>query len=334
MLVEPARRRRRCRWGRTSASATRPRATPTCCAARTRSSRAVVPLVEVDGEIVSSTHIRGLVVAGDLEQANRFLGSPFQLRGTGPARRRARARRSATRPPTSSPTTRSSTRATASTPAARRSRTDGEWRWWPAATNVGVRPTFVTGRGVLVEAYLLDFDGRPLRPRAAARVPRAAARASGASTPSRRWWSRCTATCEDARGDRGLSAGGQAVHPSGRALATESRGITRHDREDRRRAFRPRRAARAPHPARATPAHDVARGRERGGGARPPAALDAPERGAGRAPLRARRRQLAARRAQGRPGRLRAPRRGRRADDELAVARAPRTACAAAPRTC
>ena len=25
--------------------------------------------------------------------------------------------------------------------------------------NVGVRPTFVTGRGVLVEAYLLDFDG-------------------------------------------------------------------------------------------------------------------------------------------------------------------------------
>ena len=36
---------------------------------------------------------------------------------------------------------------------------DGEWRWWPAATNVGVRPTFVTGRGVLVEAYLLDYDG-------------------------------------------------------------------------------------------------------------------------------------------------------------------------------
>ena len=36
---------------------------------------------------------------------------------------------------------------------------DGEWRWWPAAINVGVRPTFVTGRGVLVEAFLLDFDG-------------------------------------------------------------------------------------------------------------------------------------------------------------------------------
>jgi riboflavin kinase/FMN adenylyltransferase len=29
----------------------------------------------------------------------------------------------------------------------------------PAAVNVGVRPTFVTGRGLLIEAYLLDFDG-------------------------------------------------------------------------------------------------------------------------------------------------------------------------------
>ncbi len=28
-----------------------------------------------------------------------------------------------------------------------------------AAVNVGVRPTFGTGRGVLVEAYLLDRDG-------------------------------------------------------------------------------------------------------------------------------------------------------------------------------
>ena len=29
----------------------------------------------------------------------------------------------------------------------------------PAAVNVGVRPTFQTGRGLLVEAYLIDFDG-------------------------------------------------------------------------------------------------------------------------------------------------------------------------------
>jgi riboflavin kinase / FMN adenylyltransferase len=30
---------------------------------------------------------------------------------------------------------------------------------WIAATSIGVRPTFVTGRGLLVEAYLLDFEG-------------------------------------------------------------------------------------------------------------------------------------------------------------------------------
>ena len=28
-----------------------------------------------------------------------------------------------------------------------------------AAVNVGVRPQFVTGRGELIEAYLLDFEG-------------------------------------------------------------------------------------------------------------------------------------------------------------------------------
>jgi riboflavin kinase/FMN adenylyltransferase len=28
-----------------------------------------------------------------------------------------------------------------------------------AAVSVGVRPTFKTGRGLLVEAFLLDFDG-------------------------------------------------------------------------------------------------------------------------------------------------------------------------------
>src|ERR671921_619042 len=34
----------------------------------------VAQLVELDGEIVSSTHIRGLVAAGDVETAGRFLG--------------------------------------------------------------------------------------------------------------------------------------------------------------------------------------------------------------------------------------------------------------------
>jgi riboflavin kinase / FMN adenylyltransferase len=41
----------------------------------------VVPLLEVDGEVVSSSHIRGLVLAGEVELAAHFLGAPFQLAG-------------------------------------------------------------------------------------------------------------------------------------------------------------------------------------------------------------------------------------------------------------
>ncbi len=46
-----------------------------------RFSTRVTPLLEVEGEIVSSSHIRGLVLAGEVEQATRFLGAPFQMRG-------------------------------------------------------------------------------------------------------------------------------------------------------------------------------------------------------------------------------------------------------------
>ena len=41
----------------------------------------VVQLVEVDGEIVSSTHIRGLVATGAVAEAARLLGAPFGMRG-------------------------------------------------------------------------------------------------------------------------------------------------------------------------------------------------------------------------------------------------------------
>ena len=63
---------------------------PEMLAADGRFETRVVPLVEVDGEIVSSSHIRGLVLAGEVELAQRFLGAPFRMtRGGGP-RRRAR----------------------------------------------------------------------------------------------------------------------------------------------------------------------------------------------------------------------------------------------------
>ncbi len=41
----------------------------------------VHPLLEVDGEIVSSSHIRGLVLAGEVAEADRLLGASFELRG-------------------------------------------------------------------------------------------------------------------------------------------------------------------------------------------------------------------------------------------------------------
>src|SRR6202023_1948477 len=41
----------------------------------------VYPLLEVGGEIVSSSHIRGLLLAGEVAEANELLGAPFQLSG-------------------------------------------------------------------------------------------------------------------------------------------------------------------------------------------------------------------------------------------------------------
>jgi riboflavin kinase/FMN adenylyltransferase len=54
---------------------------PRLLAADERFATVVHPLLEVDGEIVSSSHIRGLVLAGEVAQATELLGTPFQLRG-------------------------------------------------------------------------------------------------------------------------------------------------------------------------------------------------------------------------------------------------------------
>ena len=98
------------------------------------------------------------MVAGDLEQANRFLGSPFQLRGAvvpGDGRGRELGFPTANLVPDNALVYPGN-----GVYACRAAfEDDGEWRWWPAATNVGVRPTFVTGRGVLIETFLLGFDG-------------------------------------------------------------------------------------------------------------------------------------------------------------------------------
>ena len=109
----------------------------------------VVPLVEVDGEIVSSSHIRGLVLAGEVELAARFLGAPFQLRGevvTGDQRGRTLGFPTANIVPDQALVCPGHGIYAARTPKA------------CAAVSIGVRPTFGTGRALLVEAYLLDWD--------------------------------------------------------------------------------------------------------------------------------------------------------------------------------
>jgi riboflavin kinase / FMN adenylyltransferase len=113
----------------------------------------VVELVELEGEIISSTHIRGLVAAGDVSTGARFLGAPFHMRGTvahGDKRGRTLGFPTANLVP--------DPRLVVPDHGiyACRAQVDGETHI--AAVNVGVRPTFKTGRGLLVEAYLLDFD--------------------------------------------------------------------------------------------------------------------------------------------------------------------------------
>ncbi len=123
-----------------------------------RFSTRVVPLLEVDGEIVSSSHIRGLVLAGEVEQATRFLGAPFQMRGEvvhGDERGRELGFPTANLIPDDA--------LVCPGHGVYACLADG----LPAAVNIGVRPTFDTGRGELIEAYILDFEsdlyGKQLR---------------------------------------------------------------------------------------------------------------------------------------------------------------------------
>jgi riboflavin kinase / FMN adenylyltransferase len=115
----------------------------------------VVDMVEVGGETVSSTHVRGLVLAGEVDQAARFLGAPFQMRGT-VAHGDKRGRELGF--PTANVVPDDALVYPGHGVYAALAGIDGEPATRPAAVNVGVRPTFETGRGLLVEAFLLDFD--------------------------------------------------------------------------------------------------------------------------------------------------------------------------------
>jgi riboflavin kinase / FMN adenylyltransferase len=131
---------------------------PEMLVARTEFETRVVPLVEVDGETVSSTRIRALVASGDVEGARRCLGAPFMVEGTvveGDQRGRTLGFPTANIVPDD--------RLAIPGHGVYAAFADGV----PAAVNVGVRPTFDSGRGVLIETYLIDREedlyGRTLR---------------------------------------------------------------------------------------------------------------------------------------------------------------------------
>jgi riboflavin kinase/FMN adenylyltransferase len=123
---------------------------PAMLASRSEFETRVVPLVEVDGETVSSTRVRALIAAGDMEGARHCLGAPFMVEGEvvgGDQRGRELGFPTANIVPDD------------------RLAIPGHGVYAafangiPAAVNVGVRPTFESGRGVLIETYLIDFDG-------------------------------------------------------------------------------------------------------------------------------------------------------------------------------
>jgi riboflavin kinase/FMN adenylyltransferase len=134
----------------------RARGDATLLAAQTAFETRVVRLVELEGAIVSSSHIRGLITAGAVEEAARLLGAPFGMRGPvahGDKRGRTLGFPTANLVP--------DPRLVVPDHGIYACRAQvpgrGEWR---AAVNVGVRPTFKTGRGLLVEAFLLGYEGQ------------------------------------------------------------------------------------------------------------------------------------------------------------------------------
>ena len=115
----------------------------------------VIPAVTLDGRVVSSTYIRELISAGDMEQARRFLGHPHTLEDT-------------VRPgyhlgtKMGTPTVNMRFPEGVLVPrhgvyAAEIFLENGEG--YHAVTNVGVRPTVSQDETVSVESHLLHYSG-------------------------------------------------------------------------------------------------------------------------------------------------------------------------------
>jgi riboflavin kinase / FMN adenylyltransferase len=128
----------------------RARGTPAMLASHGEFETRIQPMVEVDGEPVSSSRIRAEIEAGEMEAARRCLGVPYMVEGevvSGDRRGRELGFPTANLVPDP------------------RLVTPGNGVYaafangHPAAVNVGVRPTFDSDLGILIETYLIDFSG-------------------------------------------------------------------------------------------------------------------------------------------------------------------------------
>ena len=120
----------------------------------------IIPEVTIGGRDVSSSRIRELLAAGDVEEAKRMLGRSFAVRGTiveGDRRGRTLGFPTANLAPENEVVPGHGVYAghvrllDAGSPAA--------GTRFAAVTNVGRRPTFKDADPALAEAHLLDFDG-------------------------------------------------------------------------------------------------------------------------------------------------------------------------------
>ncbi len=115
----------------------------------------IIPRVELDGVTISSTYIRSLVGAGDMEQARRFLGHPHAL--SGPVVHGHELGR-VMGTPTANLLVPEGVIAPGFGVYASRVFLPGGQRL--AVTNVGVRPTVSAGgTAVTVEPWILDYHG-------------------------------------------------------------------------------------------------------------------------------------------------------------------------------
>ena len=117
----------------------------------------VVPAVSVGGATVSSSRLRGLLMAGDVAAAATLATAPYRLSGTV----EPGARRGAGLGFPTANLGRMATLVPAAGVYAARARLAGDTgsaAWFPAAVNIGTSPTFETTKPT-VEAHLVGFAG-------------------------------------------------------------------------------------------------------------------------------------------------------------------------------